>query len=347
MRFGIARLLASGSRHCAAFLSTVSLVALVGCGSEEAPGGGGTLGGAKLTDEHNYTSTSTLSPKEIVTASGTDLDISWDALTTDMQCHSMSPTADIGKVALLRFRNLTKEQAADLLTAGELEMSDIDGYIQYETGESKTSCKLSDLNNFGTAVEITEEYKESENQIYMLLWATGTRPGTGARTMVFLRPVAGEVNKLVEAEPGCDPDTKEGILTFTATLPPPLEIPADSTVVDWRAVTVDGLGNPIYANAIDRILVAFYADMTPEDLEERIFDIEDLATDMWEIRDFGGGRRADLAAAQHREEDDTQGDFFEGFAGHGEGTWLLGLMCSTCQNPAPMVLSVLKPVAAE
>jgi len=346
MRFGIARLFVSGSRRCAAFFSTVSLVALAGCSSEEG-GDGAPLGGAKITDEHNYSSTSTLMPKEIRTASATDLDISWDALTTDMQCHEMSPTTDIGKVALLRFRGLTKEDAAALLTAGELEMSDIDGYIQFETEGDKTSCKLSDLSNLGTPVDITQEYKESENQIYMLLWATGERPGTGARTMVFLRPVEGEVATEVHAEPGCDPDTKEGILTFSATLPPPLEIAEDSTIVDWRGVTVDGLGNPIYANAIDRILVAFYEDTTPEQLEEQIFDIELIATDIWEIRDFGGGRRADLAAARHREDDDTQGDFFDGFAGHGEGTWLLGLMCSTCQNPAPMVLSVLKPVAAE
>src|SRR5262249_49068384 len=151
-----------------------------------------------------------------------------------------------------------------------------------------------------------QEYKESDTQVYMLLWATGTRPGTGARSMVFLRPVSGEVNTVVDAEPGCDPDTGESILTFDATLPPPHEILETDTTVNWRAVTVDGLGNPIFANSVDRILLAYYEGMTPQDLESEIFDIEMIATDIWEIQDYGGGRSADLRNARHREANGEQ-----------------------------------------
>jgi hypothetical protein len=340
-------------RRLAAFLKTASLLALTGCSggdSGDGDGGGGSSGSGgssstnliELTNASQYTSTSTLMPPEIVTASGEDLQISWDALTTDMQCHGMDPAADIGKVALLRFRGLTKEEAAELLTAGELLMSDIDGYIQYDTGESVTSCDLSDLSNLGTPVDITEEYQANDTNVYMLLWATGTQPGTGARSMVFLRPVVGEVNTEVVAEPACDPDTGESLLTFDATLPAPLDAPETYTTVDWKKVTVDGLGNPIATGTIDRILLAYYEGMTPQELEGQIFDIEMLATDIWEIERFGGGRQADLRSAQHRETD----EFFTGFGGRPEGTWLVGLMCSICQNPAPVVLSVLNPVPA-
>ncbi|HVR19172.1 MAG TPA: hypothetical protein VMS65_05745, partial [Polyangiaceae bacterium] len=141
-------------RPRAAFAKTFSLAvvtcALAGCGSE----GGDPPGaiGVALKDADNYSSTSSLMPQEIVTASGVDLDVSWDALTVDMQCHPMSPTEDIDKVALLRFRDLTKEQAAARLTAGELKMNEIDGYIQYETAtdNTETSAKLSQLTNLGT-----------------------------------------------------------------------------------------------------------------------------------------------------------------------------------------------------
>jgi len=360
MHFGTGRLSHRGSRPFAAFFKTASLFALTsalaGCsgdsgGDGDGGGGSGGSGGSSsenivtLTDDNQYLSTSTLTPPEILTASGEDLSISWDALTTDMQCHSMDPAADIGKVALLRFRGLTKEQAAELLTAGELLMSDIDGYIQYETGESVTSCNLSDLSNLGTPVDITEEYKASETNVYMLLWATGTQPGTGARAMVFLRPVAGELNTEVNADltMSCDPASGDGILTFDAELPPALDVPETHTMFDWRAITVDGLGNEIVADNIDRILLAYYADKTPEQLQEQIFDIEMIATDIWEIEEYGGGRRADLRNARHRETN----EFFSGFGDRTGGTWLLGLMCSTCQNPAPVVLTVINPVAAE
>src|SRR5262249_51905109 len=115
----------------------------------------------------------------------------------------------------------------------------------------------------------------------------------------------------------------------------------------WRAVTVDGLGNPIFANSVDRILLAYYEGMTPQDLESEIFDIEMIATDIWEIQDYGGGRSAHLRNARHRQANREHGDYFDGFGGRPEGTWLLGLMCSTCQNPAPVVLSVLAPKPAE
>jgi hypothetical protein len=336
-------------RPRAAFAKTLSLTvvagALAGCSGDNGPGAP-LAAAAELTDANNYTSTSGLMPKEIVTASGADLDISWDQLTVDMQCHGMSPTEDIDKVALLRFRDLTKEEAAQRLTAGELQMSEIDGYIQYDTAKdnSETSCKLSQLTNVGTPVDITQEYKAGDGKVYMLLWGTGTRPGLGARTMAFLRPVVDELVKEVHAEPGCDPSTGEGILSFDATFHDPVEIPEGQTVVDWRQVTLDGLQNKIAANSIDRVLLAYYEGKTPTELAENIFDIEIDATDIWEIRDFGGrGRRADLTSARHREADGTQGDYFDGFGGRPEGTWLLGLMCSLCQNPAPMVLSVLNP----
>lgn len=354
MVFGIGRR-SSRWAHCrSAFFHTAALAlvagAFAGCsgdsgddGGDGGDGDGATPGSVKILDEHNYRSTSTLSPPEIVTATGTDLDIFWEDLTTDMQCHAMSPTEDIGKVALLRFRNLTKEEAAALLTAGELEMADIDGYIQYETKGTKTQAKLSDLSNLGTPVDINNEYKESSTQVYMLLWATGETPGTGARSMVFLRPSSDEVNTEVHAEPACDPATGESLLTFTAELATPLDIPADKTVVDWRSVTVDGLGNEIDANNIDRVLLAFYEGQTPAELEQQIFDIEMIATDLWEF-DYGGGRAADLRSARRRDDSGAPGEYFDGFSGYGEGTWLLGLMCSNCQNPAPVILTVLNPV---
>jgi hypothetical protein len=301
--------------------------------------GGSVSGAVQLTDDNNYATTSLLEPGNVITASGTSLHIDWSALTTDMQCHGMDPMTDIGKVALLRFRNLSKPEAAALLTAGELEMADIDGYIQFETGGDQTECELSDLSNLGTPVNIEDEYVEAPDKTYMLLWATGERPGTGARTMTFLTPSADEPNTDVVAEPGCDPDTGEGILDFTATFKTPVTIPAGKTVVDWRSVTKDGLGNDLFANNIDRVLLGFYAGKTPEQLAEQIFDIELIADDLWEV-DHGGGFQNDLRTLRRRGSTD---DFFPGFDGYPEGTWLLGLMCSICQNPAPLVLAVLEP----
>jgi hypothetical protein len=66
-----------------------------------------------------------------------------------------------------------------------------------------------------------------------------------------------------------------------------------------------------------------------------------MATSLWEVR-LTGGRTADLRAAVERGENTP----FPGFDRDEAGVWVMGLMCSTCQNPAPVVLSILEPSAA-
>jgi hypothetical protein len=67
-------------------------------------------------------------------------------------------------------------------------------------------------------------------------------------------------------------------------------------------------------------------------------DLELIATQLWEISLTTSGRTADLAKAKER----TSGAVFPGFE-RKDGVWALGLMCSACQNPAPVLLSVLEP----
>jgi hypothetical protein len=298
----------------------------------------------EILDDNNYRTESTLSPPVIMTTEWTpdeDIEINWADLTVDMQCHDVDPLTDIDKVALLRFRpNTDYDEAATLLTQGELDMSDIDGYLQYDTDHESTTAHFSDLSLFGSAPP-DDFYVEGPSK-YLLLFGTGTTPGTGARTMIFVEPhatpVAGQTD-VVNATSACNPETGDNILTFTATLAEQVQIPESARSIEWRNLTKDGLGNGISFNSIDRVLLAHYENETISSLEEKIFDIELIADDIWEIKPFTG-KAADLRSAKHR---DT-GEYFDGFAAHGDGVWLLGLMCSICQNPAPVVLAVLEPV---
>jgi hypothetical protein len=112
-------------------------------------------------------------------------------------------------------------------------------------------------------------------------------------------------------------------------------------VVDWRDVTRDSLGNDIVFESIDSVIVGFFADMTLDEIEAQILDLELIATSLWEV-ELEGGRTADLADARGR----SGGGAFPGFARDEEGIWMLALMCSTCQNPSPIMLAVLEPDAS-
>lgn len=292
-------------------------------------------GNVPLLDANNYSSQSSLSISTVETASATDLDICWSDIMNDIQCHDLAPEAEIDNVALLRFLHLSEEDVEEKLTSGQLAQSEIDGYLEYNTTNAGTCAKLSSMSFFGTAIDIQEEYVESDDHTYLILFAEGTTPGVGARTMVFVEPTASSTNTQVDGPSGC------GVLDFSADLSSAqtVAIPNDGPwVVDWRDITKDGQGNEIVFESIDGVLLGHYEGMTVAELQEQILDLELIATDMWEI-ELSGGRTADLANARHRGDQGT----FQGFDGFGDGVWLVALMCSTCQNPAPIVLSILDP----
>lgn len=295
----------------------------------------GTRGNVRLANENNYQSESALSIPTIETASAADLEICWDKVTKDLQCHAVAPQEDLDAVALLRFLHLSEDQVEGRLTAGELAMSEVDGYLDYKTDHRTTCSRLSSMTLFGTRVDIQEEYVESDDHTYLLLFNVGTTPGVGARSMVFVKPTSRSTNRKVEAEPAC------GYLEYSADLSALelLEVPVDGPwVIDWRDVTEDSQGNDLAYESIDGVLLGFYEGKTPEQLQREIFDLELNATSLWEVA-LKGGRTADLAKAKLRGGSGT----FSGFERDTEGTWLLGLTCSTCQNPAPLVLTVLEP----
>src|SRR5262245_37618523 len=86
-------------------LATLSLMA--GCGSSGTTDNG--RGNILLADEHNYTTTASLTIPVVDTAPATDLDICWTNLVTDLQCHTVAPLPDVDNVSLLRISHLSKE----------------------------------------------------------------------------------------------------------------------------------------------------------------------------------------------------------------------------------------------
>jgi hypothetical protein len=295
-------------------------------------------GNVLLRDQNNYTAMGKLSLPTIETAPAVDLDICWTDVTDDIQCHAVNPLADIDNVAMLRMR-LTEDQAEMRLAAGDLPMSEVSGYVDYHTEKTSTCGKLSQLSFLQTKIIIADEYKEAADTTYLMLFAKGTKPGIGARVMTFLRPTSSSTNTRVDAPKGCN------LLDFTAnlSLATKVDVPAGGPwVVGWRDITRDGQGNNVVFERIDGVTLGFYEGMSLAEIEAQIFDIELIATSLWDIRLTSGSRIADLATATER----TTGTTFSGFTTAMPGVWLLALRCSNCQNPAPVVLAVLNPVGA-
>jgi hypothetical protein len=295
-------------------------------------------GNVLLLDENNYRTTATLAIPTVETTAATDADICWSNVINDLQCHPVSATADLDNVSLLRVSHLSPSQVQGRVAEGTLSQSDVAGYVDFHTDHSTTCAKLSQLSFFGTVIDVPSQYIESDDYTYLLLFAKGTTPGQGARTMMFLKPTAGSTNTKIDAPTGC------GMLDFSADLSSltKLSVPAAAPwILDWRDITRDGQGNAVPFSKIDGVTIGFYAGLTAADLQARIFDIELIATALWDVK-LAGGRTADLSTAIDR----ASGAPFAGFDRAETGTWMLALTCSRCQNPAPVVLTILQPGAA-
>jgi hypothetical protein len=304
------------------------LVALLACSGTDDTGAD--LGpSTALTDANNYTFDSTLAIPSFTTHEGADVEVCWDQVVHDMQCHDFAPTADVRNVGLMRAGSLTQAEVEEALAADALQQASITGYVQYTPQNGETCASLSEFSLFGTDFSVAAEYTAAGGT-YMVILSDSDIPGQGARSLAFLSPDAGDRTANVSLGDGC------GIVSVDAQLTAvePIRLPSAPGTVSWPALTRDGQGLPLDASRVDSVMIAFYEGRTPADLEATLLDLEIDATRMYFLT-LLGGTEADLALATG---DDGA---FTGFSG--DGTWLLALRCGSCYNPAPLFLGVVEP----
>lgn len=299
--------------------------ALASCSSS---GGAGTNGTA-ITDQNNYTSTSSLNVPVIPTMPGTDLSISWAGITNDLLCH---PAGSIDNVAFLKVTNMNEAQIEDSLAKGTLSPSQVSKYYEWHTNGA-TSTMLSSL-KFGAGIDLANDYTESPSTQYLLLFTHGTVEGVGAQAMVLLQPTSSSQNTTVTAPDACT----NKVLSFSATFGSPLKVPAAGPYqLDWSKLTHDSFGNPIQFQNIDQIELGFYQGKQASDLQMHFLDVEIDATPLYAAAVPKGQKFFDLTGATT-----SAGAAFSGFSPT-DGVWALALRCSSCSVPAPVAFTVVQP----
>jgi hypothetical protein len=337
MSFGIT-LLAS-HRGAAPVLASFLLVSLSSACGSSGGSDAGTTGNATLKDQNNYKTTSKLTIPHVATAAGVDLNVCWTTLATDLLGHAVDPVNDIDTVTFLQIPNLTEDQiaaefAAGTFVAGEVKLSR-DYRVDHTVTPATTCASLSAFKLGASYVVPAQDYVVAAGVKYLLLFAKGTTPGIGSRSMVFLDPTATSTETTVNAPQGL------GILQFAAdlTTPLPVNIPAAGPwVVDWSQLTQDGAGSTVIFQKIDSLLLGYYDGMSVAALQAQCLDYDRLPNaTLYHVAIPTGDRSANLANTRT-----TAGVAFTGFTPM-NGVWAVGLLCSTCQVPAPLAIAILNP----
>ncbi|MFT5686704.1 MAG: hypothetical protein ACI8RZ_007660 [Myxococcota bacterium] len=288
-------------------------VGLLGCGADV----------HSLSDANNFSYTGDVTIPAFATAPGTDLEICWDQVTDDIQCHGLDPSTDINMLTMSRFAHLSEADVESGLSDDSLQQSSLTGTVDFFPS-GQTCTMLSEFSFGGTAISVPNEYDIGST--YLLTAQTGTQVMKGTRVMVFLTPTEGETNTTVTLESGC------GVLDFQGDIESleAVSIPADgSWVVDWSGLTTTGLGNLLNISSIDGLMLGHYTESRAE-LQTQLLDLELLSDESYSVP-ISGTTGYDLAT-------------LPGFGGlTTDGTWILALTCSICANPAPLFLTVLVP----
>lgn len=281
-----------------------------------------------LTNDENYSYTGTVDLPVIETAANVDIEICFDQLTDDIQCHDTDPVVDVVNVGMSRW-DLTPQEINDKIANDTLQASDVEGYVDVTT-DGATCVHTNMMSFFGTDLDVKKEYYVGPT--YLVFVSSSLTPAVGSRALVMLVPSKDSTVTRVDVPSEC------GDLMFDADLGSMNSLSVcekGSTKVDWSAVDTNGVGNPFSPASVDQLMLAHYDELTASDLEESFFDLQLLADDLW-TAPLLGDVKADLKDAVT-----ASGDTFNGF--ESSGIYLLALNETSSPNPAPKFLTVLTP----
>jgi len=322
-------------------LWTASLVGLAaGCG-----GGGGAqptmcFGANVVANEKNdYAFSSQITLQPVTVASMSNLAFDWSGLTRDFEGHAVTPATDLG-LAIVMFWDLPLAQFETDLNADALYTADLifsPPLSLQLTGA--TSAHLYDftVNTTPVTPEMINPYFDAAmytpaNSSFLVGVQAGTELG---RQIKMLQAFNLDASSSVTNVAITNDSTK---LTYTANLHSltitgvPAGTPA--LTLDWSQMTTNALGRPFMSGYVTDAVVGHYTQ-TPAELETQFLDLDRIATATYRAQ-IPPGSTLDFTTLK-----DEHGVSFPGI--DGSGTWLVGLTCGNCRNPAPWYMTILKP----
>jgi len=297
-----------------------------------------------ITDDTNYTMTSTLAVELTRLKDATDIVFDWSAVTVDYFGRPIDPLVDIDNVVISLW-GMTPAELEENLRQDNLPLSSNKGAITTYPDDAYTSMNLLGFDVFGSPLPEEElwprfdtmhpEYQyPQDTHTYMVTAGTGTAAGKGTRMLtLFNLDPASDQTELFLTNESTD-------LDFTVTLggarPVAVPVATPSLVIDWREMTTNAIGNEYSPAQITRAVVAHFETESVSDLEAEFLNLEELAIGWWS-GEVSAGASIELGTLL----DETMAPF-PGI--DDSGTWMVALFCtSTCNHPAPWSITLLEP----
>ena len=304
----------------------------VSCAVSEAPTQVDACDRCTLTDANQFAYDASLEADVIELVPGADATVDWTGVTRDMQGHPIA-TEDVSEALLIGFRGLSPTELVGQLAADTLRQEAVSVWLTANSADG--TARLSDFGMMGNRLNVQDHVQPG------VTWMLAIRqPGTATIVRMVIM-VAVEPTPSVDADLDAESsqslvivDDRSSLLfadvDFSSLARVDVQANVGTLVLDWQAISVDGLGNPLAMPSVTALFLGRFTE-SREQLENNVFDLDATAAESWTMR-LGGSSWANL--------DSLAGATpFEGVTS--EGTWLLALSCTECLNPAPRVVTFL------
>lgn len=278
---------------------------------------------------NNYAYTGDLSLARVEVEAGTDATMDWSALIEDVRGRAVEPT-EIDQISFVKFR-VPVDDVEGLLATNELGQEDAGVDVFTYTNDGTGTCTLSELSRgsdvYQPEVDLVEDPEGTWVASVMnlpdgrqdILSSVIVIPRVGAGTdTVAIRPDSLSLDVDVDLHSAPRVETVDG--------------GGRDYVVTWSDVTTDVFGHPLDPLLADQLWIARFADTDLGALEDGFLSLDERADAVFRY-DVYAVTEIDLGIT------DPLDGAFDGFTT--EGTWLLGLVCTRCANPVPLVLTAV------
>jgi hypothetical protein len=291
---------------------------------------------AKEANDYAFSSTITLTPVTVKQMSNLTFD--WSAVTKDFLGHTLQ-SGDLN-TALAMLWGLKLSDLETALNADELFTSDLVASPPPSMAiNGNTSAKLYDFTINGTALppEMINGYFDAAmytpaSSTYLLGVQHGTELGREMKMLQAFNVDASSSNTNVTMTNDSTKMTCQVSLRNLTITGVPGGTPA--LMLDWSQMQTNALGAQFKDGYITSAVVGHYSQ-SPADLEAKFLDLDTIATNYYRAN-IGAGSVLDFSTLK-----DAGGASFPGI--DDSGTWLVGLICGNCRNPAPWYMTILKP----
>jgi hypothetical protein len=349
----------------AAFLAASLPFALTACGGTDTPPGGATSGctSAAVTNAtpqtacmgttivastaNNYGFTSTMRLPPLTVKSMSNLTFDWGGVTKDFLGHPIGGANTLDTMSLLVFQlplaELETKLNADTLSQQDVYQVPPASWPASGAAGATTSAQLYTFTANGLAVPQADFDRATDPAMFdrsmftfMAAASHGLVIGEGFRMLQTFHVDAAASSTTValkneSTQLTCQVSLRNLTITGVTSGTPALTM-SWQNMVDQGAM--NALGSVFKDNYVTSAIVGHFTE-TPEELEKKFLDLDMIATKYYRA-DITNNGMLDFTTLR------TEGG--EAFPGVDDtGTWMVGLICGNCRNPAPWYMTILKP----